>query len=284
MTNRKNTYDPKDSPFLKGGRLTLYGRKPVLEALSNPKLTPQKLFLSHQAQGDLIKEIKRAAKEIGLPVQRCSAQVLSRISKQGRQDQGVALDVQAPFLCSLEEGLGQLSPHSSGFDPLLFLTDGIQNPSNLGLLIRTLCATPLTALVVPKARNTPLNPLVIKASAGVAFKAPIWQVDHAIKAAHTFKQKGYQLFGLRGYEAHDLYAWSHQRLQDFRTDPTSQKRVWVLGNETEGISSELEPLIDTWVSLPMSRQVESLNVAIAGSIVAYELYRIERQCHLDESN
>ena len=278
MSKRKAVYEPKESPFLKGGRLTLYGRKPVLEALSNPKLTPQKLFISHQAQGDLVKEIKRSAKEIGLPVQRCSAQALSRISKQGRQDQGVALDVQAPLLCSLEEGLKGISSSQFEFDPLMFLTDGIQNPSNLGLLIRTLCATNLTALVVPKARNTPLNPLVIKASAGVAFKAPIWQVDHALNAAHTLKQKGYHLFGLRGYEATDLYDWSQERLKDFKEESKPQKRVWVLGNETEGISKELEPLIDTWVSLPMSRHVESLNVAVAGSIVAYELYRISRMC------
>jgi 23S rRNA (guanosine2251-2'-O)-methyltransferase len=278
MSKKKAVYAPKESPFLTGGRLTLYGRKPVLEALSNLKVTPQKLFISIQAQGDLIKEIKRTAKEIGVPVQRCSAQELSRISKQGRQDQGVALDVQAPLLSSLKEGLDTVKHSNSDFDPLLFLVDGIQNPSNLGLLIRTLCATSLTALIVPKSKNTPLNPLVIKASAGFAFKAPIWQIDHALNAAQILKQQGYTLCGLRGYDADDLYEWSQQRLQDFTHHPQPQKRVWVLGNETDGISRELEPLIDTWISLPMSRQVESLNVAIAGSIVAYELFRIARLC------
>ena len=274
---KKTTQSQKrnpSSPFLSGGRLTLYGRKPVLEALNNPKITPQKLFLSHKAHGDLIQEIKRSADQIGLPIQRCSAQELSRISKQGRQDQGVALDVQAPLLCSLEEGLATFTPNSHSFDPLLFLVDGVQNPSNLGLLIRTLCAANLQALIVPQVKNSSLNPLVIKASAGVAFKAPIWHIQHSVQAAEILKNQGYTLYGLRGVEADPFYAWSAQRLLDFQNHAQVHKRVWVLGNESEGISQELTPYIDRWITLPMMRQVESLNVAVAGSIVAYEMLRI----------
>ena len=105
------------NPFTQGGRLTLYGRKPVLEALREPSLMPQKLVLAYHSDGDMIHEITQLARDVGLPIERMSAMELSRISKQGKQDQGVALDVQAPHHRALSEALEELKPRPESSRP-----------------------------------------------------------------------------------------------------------------------------------------------------------------------
>ena len=142
------------------------------------------------------------------------------------------------------------------------MLDGLQNPANLGLVLRSLCAAGVAGIILPKRGCAPLNPLAIKASAGVAFKAPIWICDSAEEAAELLIKAGFDLLGLRGRGEESLYesTWVG-------------KTVWVLGNESEGISPEVIPYIKRWVYLPMTSGVESLNAAVAGSIVAFELAR-----------
>ena len=115
--------------FENGPRLTLYGRKPVYEALHDALITPQRLFLSTRARGDLIDAILTRCRDIALPVDRRSPDALARISKNGKQDQGVALDVSTPKHRSLDEALQTVSIKQP-----IFLIDGVQTPANLGIL------------------------------------------------------------------------------------------------------------------------------------------------------
>ena len=250
---------------MRGGRVTLYGRKPVLEALQDPSVLPQKLFLAHRAEGSIIREITQLAEQVGLPIERLDALELSRISKQGKQDQGVALDVQAPHHKALSEALSELSEKLERGESLhrpIFLLDGVQTPANLGMILRSLCASGVTGVILPRRGCAPLNPLAVKASAGVALKAPLWSCETALEAASALSELGLILFGLRGEEARCLY-----------TELEGVEGVWVLGNESEGVSAEVGALIDVWVSIPMSSGVESLNAAVAASVVSCELSR-----------
>ena len=244
-------------PFKSGGRLTLFGRKPVLEALSDPRITAQKLFLAHTARGEMIEAILRQAHGIGLPIERLSALQLSRISKHGKQDQGVALDVQAPLHQSLQDGLA---------DPLLnrpiFLIDGLNTPANLGLLIRSVWAAGAGGIIIPRKGCAPLNPLAVKASAGVAIHAPIWTCETTLEAVKLLQKAQIPIYGLVGEAPYSLYE---------NTWP--QKAVWIVGNETAGISQAIRTELNEQISLPMLNQVESLNAAVATSIVAFELLR-----------
>lgn len=255
------------NPFTQGGRLTLYGRKPVLEALQDHSIIAQRLFLSYHAEGGIIKEISALARDLGVPVERMSAMELSRISKQGKQDQGVALDVQAPHHESLESALERLK--ATPPTRPIFLLDGVQTPANLGMILRSLCAAGVEGVILPKRGCAPLNPLAIKASAGVAIKAPVWGCETAHEAAEALSQLGLPLFGLRGEGAQCLFT---ELSGDEHTNALT-RGVWVLGNESEGVSAEVGALITTWVSLPMEAGVESLNAAVAASVVSFELTR-----------
>jgi 23S rRNA (guanosine2251-2'-O)-methyltransferase len=225
---------------------------------------PQKLFLAHRAEGSIIREITQLADSVGLPVERMSALELSRISKQGKQDQGVALDVQAPHYQSLNEALelfGDRLKSGAQLRPI-FLLDGVQTPANLGMILRSLCAAGVEGVILPRRGCAPLNPLAVKASAGVALKAPVWSCETALEAAEALRALGLSLFGLRGEEARCLY-----------TELTEASGVWVLGNESEGVSAEVSAQITAWASIPMTGGVESLNAAVAASVVAFELTR-----------
>ena len=258
-----------DSPFERGGRVTLYGRLPVLEALRDPRITPQRLFLSKRANGANIKEITLLANQVALPIERLDPLALSRISKNGRQDQGVALDLCAPGHLALDEALSQLDSLGAtgpeGGRPI-FLLDGLNTPGNLGMTIRGLCAANVAGIILPQRGCAPLNPLAIKASAGVALRAPIWFCDTAEHAAHLLIDHNARLHGLSADGETNLYERDAQR-------NTAIIEVWVLGNESAGISEAVRPLISEWVHLPMSGEVESLNAAVAASVVAFELDR-----------
>lgn len=255
--SEQDTHKSKD-PFMSGGRLTLYGRKPVYEALSDPRITPQRLFVSRQARGELIHEIMRLAERVGLPVQWMSDIELSRISKNGRQDQGVALDLQALRHGSLkdliDEGIQITGP--------LILIDGVNTPANLGMIIRGAWAAGVQAIILPDEGCAPLNPLALKASAGVAIHAAIWRCTRAAEAVQSLVQLGVPVFGLAGEAERSLY-----------DETWPQVSAWVVGNETEGMSQEVRALLTRSIRMPMSGGVESLNAAVAVSVVAFELAR-----------
>ena len=254
---QSSTKTKKTNPFQKGGRLTLFGRKPVFEALSDPRITSQKLFITKQARGELINEIISLAKKIALPIEYMTALALSRISKNSRQDQGVALDVQAPLHQTLQERLQTALP-----DRPIFLLDGLNTPANLGLLVRSVWAAGAAGIILPERGCAPLNPLAVKASAGVAIHAPIWTCQTALEAVHLLQKQNLPIFGLAGEAAQSLYS---------KNWPL--KSVWIVGNESDGMSEEVRTHLSASVSLPMHNQVESLNAAVATSIVAFELLR-----------
>ena len=243
--------------FYSHQRLTIYGRNPVLEALSTPSLTPQKLFLSYHAQGEKIQEIIEKAKQIALPIHKLSPLELSRISKNSKQDQGVALDLYTPHIKPLAQALQDGIPSAP-----IFVLDRIQTPGNLGMIIRSLCAAEVAGIVLPKRGGTTLNPLSIKASAGVAFKAHIWTCDHTAQALELLSSLQWPIYGLSSHGEKDLYQTNW-----------SQQSIWIIGNESQGIDSNLKPHIHDWVKLSMSNQVESLNAAVSAALVAFELRR-----------
>lgn len=251
----------RPNPFTVGGRLTLFGRKPVLEALNDPRITSQKLFVARGLRGGLVDEITRRAEQVGLPIERLSSSELSRISKNGRQDQGVALDVQAPRHLSLAEHLRESSSDATTHQPL-FLLDGLTTPANVGMVIRSAWASGAAGIILPREGCAPLNPLAVKASAGVAIHAAVLSCQSALEATELLIEHKIPIFGLAGEASRSLYE---------ATWP--QRAAWVIGNESEGMSAAVRERLTESVSLPMAGQVESLNAAAAASVVAFELCR-----------
>ena len=236
--------------------VTVYGRKPVLEVLADDDLQVDKVILADTARGPAANEIIDAARERGIDVQRATAQRVKVLAGNGKQDQGVLADVIAPRMRLLTDALRERAPRT------VLILDGITTPANVGMILRTATAAGIGGIVVPRRGVAGIDPLVIKASAGVAFRAPVLRVATATEAATVLHQSGYRLFGLAGSAKQSVFT---------ATVPT--RAAFVLGGETEGVSEGVGALIDEWLAIPMAGDVESLNVASAAAVVCFELLR-----------
>ena len=248
--------EQSDSAWHPSRGLTLYGRKPALEALQDPALTIHCLHLAESNRpSGIIAQIIAEAEQRGVAIRHHDRQALSRISKNGRQDQGVALDVVCPRFMSLEAFIDV----AEGPQTVLAL-DGLTNPQNVGMIIRSAVAAGIDGVLYPKRGIASLGPLVIKASAGNIFRAPLIRCDSTVAAVTTLKSEGYQVAILEASATASLF--------EFRA---SGDVVAVLGGESDGIGREVEALADTRLSIPMANGVESLNVAVTAALVAFQL-------------
>lgn len=242
--------------------VTVYGRKPVLEALVDERLAVDKVLIADTARGSAVREIMDAAQRRGVPVSYASAHRVKVLAGNGKQDQGVLADVVAPRMRRLADAL-------SGTLGSVLVLDGITTPANVGMILRTATAAGLGGIVVPRRGVASIDPLVIKASAGVAFHAPILRCGTALEACTSLRAAGYPVYGLSADSGSPLF-----------TAALPARAAFVLGSETAGVSSELRALVSGWLSIPMFGSVESLNVSSAAAVLCFELVR--RRSHSQE--
>lgn len=234
--------------------LTIYGRNTVLEALQEPDIPVYKLHLAKSNRtGGSLDKIIHIAKQRGIEIAYHSREELSRISRNQRQDQGVALDLQCPHYGHYRDFLADAPPHYQ-----LIAVDRVTNPQNLGMVIRSICASPMQGLLLPSKGCAPLSPLVIKASVGSIFHCPIHRCNDLAETLAEFISSGAQVCTLR--------ADASESLSSFKVDGPV---VYVLGNETSGVSDQVTALAQHALHIPMCNGVESLNVAITAALLAF---------------
>jgi 23S rRNA (guanosine2251-2'-O)-methyltransferase len=230
--------------------ITLYGRNVVVEVLQDSAIEIHKVHMADSNKPDgNIKTILALAKTRGIEVVYHNKTALSRISKNAQQDQGVAIDIVAQSYKNANE-IQTLSSYK------LIALDGIQNPQNLGMIIRSCAAGNVDGIILPKKNSAKISPLVIKASAGTLFKLPIYYcntIDEVLKTLEDVK----------------IYALSSHAKKSIYDVVPHAKSIFVLGNESEGVSSEVEKLCNDSLQIPMNRGVESLNVAVTASLLAF---------------
>lgn len=237
--------------------LTIYGRKPVLEALQDPSLNIYKLHLAKSNKsGGIIDEITQLAAQRNIELQWHDRKALSRISRNSKQDQGIAADIAIAQHQSITDFLKQ-RPANQPYK--LIALDRITNPQNLGMIIRSACAGNIDGLIIPTKGCAALSPLVIKASVGTLFKATILHCEQLDTALATLKQHQATICTLSSHASISLFEYQPQ-----------QSVVYVLGNETEGVATEITRLADQQLAIPMNNGVESLNVAITAALIAFK--------------
>lgn len=233
--------------------LTVYGRNPVMEALEDENITIHKLHLSKSNKdADVLEQMKDIAKKRDIEVVYHDKQALSRISKNAKQDQGVALDM---VLEHMGDENSFLDTHKSY---RIIALDGITNPQNLGMIIRSCAAGNVDAILLPTKGGAQISSLVIKASAGTLFKMPIIKTPNLSKTLKFFHEEGATLYTL---SSHAENSYKEQSYAD--------KTIFVLGNESEGVSKTVESVCDKSIAIPMQRGIESLNVAVTASLLAF---------------
>ena len=233
--------------------ITIYGRNAVMEVLEDETITVHKLHLadSNKSAVQIDKMINLAHKRT-IEIAYHDKKGLSRISKNAKQDQGVALDILLNHAVSEDEFLEK----NSSFKVIAL--DGIQNPQNLGMIIRSCAAGDVDAIILPGKNSAQISPLVIKASVGTLFRLPIIKTNSFVKTLERFKSADSK-----------LYTLSSHAQKSYKDESYGNKTVFILGNESEGVSSEVESVSNASIAIPMQRGVESLNVAVTASLLAF---------------
>ena len=233
--------------------ITLYGRNVVTEVLEDESIEVHKLHLASSNRDEgVILDIKGMAEARNIEIKMHSKEQLSRISKNAKQDQGVAIDIIAPNYQkseNIEEKLGDSFR--------LLALDGVQNPQNLGMIVRSAAAGHIDGILLPTNSSAKISPLVIKASAGTLFKIPIFYCK-TLEAPLAKLGENSEIYALSSHAKDDIYSVS-----------TGKRVVFVLGNESEGVSPEVSRLCNQSLSIPMQRGVESLNVAVTAALLAF---------------
>lgn len=237
----------------------LYGIHPVYEALIAGRRALKKLYVSKSRQTKGIEDLLLRAQAEGIPIQYNEPEYLESLLGE-LVHQGVAARVgNYPFV---DIGAILKKAETNGEFPMVLALDGIVDPQNLGSLIRTSLAMGIHGIILAKDRSAPLSPSVSKASAGAVEHMLIARVPNLVSALTRLKKAGLWVVG--------AHADSEQRVDeaDFNVG-----LVLVIGGESKGIRPLVRKTCDYLVSVPQKKLLDSLNAAVAGAIVMYEIVR-----------
>ncbi|MDG2301573.1 MAG: RNA methyltransferase [Acidimicrobiales bacterium] len=235
--------------------IVIHGRKPVVEALSSDQEVAR-VHLSSRASGKIINRIEELARSRGIEVERVTDNRINALARSG-QHQGVAADIRARRMQSLAAFLEQRTGRK--YASTVLVLNGIHNPANLGMILRSVTAAGLDGVVVPYEGTAKIGAVAIKASAGVAFKAPVLRIDNTVNALALLRDARFDLLALDAGGDSAFAAGISDRV------------AIVLGNETTGIEEEARSFCSQTISLPLHNGVESLNVAAAAAVISYIL-------------
>ena len=229
----------------------LAGVHPIREALRAQRPL-DKVLIAKGASGPRIQEIVDLCRAAAIPLRFEPREMLDRAAR-GINHQGVVAFGSVHGYVELTD-----VAHAS----LIVILDGIEDPHNLGAIIRTAHAAGANAVVVPDRRSAPLTETVARAAAGALEYVPIARVTNITQALERLKQKGFWIYGLdeRGPELYDEIQYA---------SPTAI----VLGREGKGLHQNVQKHCDVVVRIPMAGAISSLNVSVAAGIVLFEWRR-----------
>lgn len=237
--------------------MVVYGLHPVLEALRAGRVRRLKIGVRGDRRTD---DAVALAKAAGVPVERVDGQALERLARGGLH-QGIAAEVEPPRDYGVEELVRAAAPHA----PLLVVLDGVEDPHNVGAIIRSVDAAGGHGIIRQERHAASLDGIAAKASAGAISVVRIATVVNIARALEELKQAGVWTVGFagEGAEAYDVV--------DF-TLPTAI----VVGGEGDGLRRLTRDRCDRLVKIPMAGAVDSLNVSVAAGVALFEAARQRR--------
>lgn len=249
--NRENTENQNEHT------LVIEGRNAVLEAFRSGR-TIDKLFVLDGCQDGPVRTIVREGKKHGCLLNFVSRERLNQLSQSGKH-QGV-IAYAAAYDYSEIGDMFRLA-RERGEDPFFLLLDGIEDPHNLGALIRTANIAGAHGVIIPKRRAVGLTATVAKTSAGALNYTPVAKVTNLAKTIEELREKGmwFVCADMDGETMYDLNL----------TGPIGL----VIGNEGEGVSRLVKEKCDFIAGIPMKGEITSLNASVAGGVLAYEILR-----------
>lgn len=237
--------------------LTIEGRNAVLEAFRSGK-TIDKLFILDGCQDGPIRTILRESKKQDTIVNFVKKDRLDQISETGKH-QGVIAYAAAYEYGTVEDMLD--AARQKGEDPFLILLDNIEDPHNLGSILRTANQAGAHGIIIPKRRAVGLTAVVAKASAGAINYTPVAKVTNLVQTMEQLKEQGLW-FVCGDMEGETMYSLN-------LTGPIGL----VIGNEGSGVGRLVKETCDLKASIPMFGDIDSLNASVAAGILSYEIVR-----------
>ena len=252
-TEREQTENLNES----GHTLVIEGRNAVIEAFRSGR-TIDKVFVLDGCQDGPVRTIVREAKKHGAVLNFVEKERLNQLSETGRH-QGVIAWAAAYSYAEVSDMLEAAAQKNE--DPFLILLDGIEDPHNLGAIIRTANTAGAHGVIIPKRRASGLTATVAKASAGALNYTPVAKVTNLAKTIDELKEKGlwFVCADMDGEQMYDLNL----------TGPIGL----VVGSEGQGVSRLVKEKCDYIASIPMKGEITSLNASVAGGVLAYEIVR-----------
>ncbi|NGP77233.1 23S rRNA (guanosine(2251)-2'-O)-methyltransferase RlmB [Balneolaceae bacterium YR4-1] len=236
----------------------IYGKNPVTEALKDEPERVDKIFVRNSLKDANIADIFTLASNNRIPISHVPGAKLYELVGSVN-DQGVVALMSAVEYMDFGEWL-------SGVDldeyPGILLLDEIEDPHNLGAILRTAAAAGISAVLVPKHRQAPVNATVFKTSAGTAGRIPIVRVGNLNQCIMELKDEGFWIGGLD--------AEGDRSLWDLEVD---RPLAFIIGNEGSGIRKKTLEHCDYRITIPMYNRVESLNASVSAALISYEWRR-----------
>ena len=238
----------------------IIGRNPVMEALKSGREI-DKLIVAKDTEGS-IRKIIGMAKDRNLAYQFAEKTALDRIA-DGRTHQGVIAYVSTFEYCDVDDILEKA--RNKGEDPFLIILDGIEDPHNLGAIMRSADGAGAHGIIIPKRRAAGITDVVAKASAGAVEYVPVAKVANIAQTVDKLKELGVWTF------ACDMDGTEYDKAD------LKGSLALVIGAEGQGISRLVKEKCDFSISIPMSGKISSLNASNAAAILMYEVSRQRRK-------
>lgn len=244
--------------------MIIYGKNPVLEMLSNPSSLIEELYVSRDDKKSDTAEIIKSAKGRGVKTTTLSKEDLSDMC-QTTSHQGIAARVKDFEYTELSDTISKA--RHKGEQILLLILDHLEDPQNLGAIIRTADVLGANGVVIPKDRAASVTAAVVKASAGAVNHMAVSRVVNISTVIRHLKKEGVWIVG----------ADSSINKSVHDEDLSNLDIALVIGNEGKGLAQKIKGECDFLVSIPQSGKVSSLNASVAAGILVYEIMR-QRHC------
>lgn len=235
----------------------VFGRHPAVEVLKS-KRDINKVFLQDGLSGGKMNEIHKLATKQKVQVSYVPKSKLDKLV-DGKNHQGVVVTASPVAYATLDE-LYQVA-EDKGEDPFFILLDGVEDPHNLGSILRTADATGVHGVIIPNRRAVGLTSTVSKASTGAIEHVPVVRVTNMTQTINELKDRGFWIFGT-DMDGTDYREWNVEGAIGL-----------VIGSEGNGISHLVKENVDQMLTIPMVGHVQSLNASVASSVLMYEVYR-----------
>ena len=234
----------------------IFGRNAVLEAIKSGNRTINKILISKTAHGSSISEIIKLAKAKGIVINNVPPEKLDKFEQENTQ--GVVAEVSAINYVELEDLINTVKDKQNG---LLLLLDSIEDPHNLGAIIRNAVCFGVDGVIIPKWRSATINETVERTSAGAIEHIKIARVTNSSQAILKLKDNGFWVLGAEN---------GNNSITDTKIPFPA---VLVMGSEGFGIHQKIKEKCDLIITIPQKSTISSLNVSCASAVILYEIFK-----------